>query len=69
MPQTHISGLPIGVGAGALLTAVCGSFVIVRECTVCGVAVGIGANLIRKGECGKIAIFGGCVLYTGTPHH
>ena len=51
MPQTHISALHTGVGAGALLTAVCGSVVIVR---VCGGAVGIGAISLGRENVEKL---------------
>ena len=51
MPQTHISALHTGAGAGALLTAVCGSVVIVR---VCGGAVGIGAISLGRENVEKL---------------
>ena len=51
MPQTHISALHTGAGAGALLTAVCGSVVIVR---VCRGAVGIGAISLGRENVEKL---------------
>ena len=49
MPQTHISALHTGAGAGTLLTAVCG--VIVR---VCSGAVGIGAISLGRENVEKL---------------